>query len=70
LQADPATADILVIALSANAMPLDIDRAQRAGFFRYLTKPIKLEEFMEALEDAFAFSDHKPCRQDVATLLP
>ena len=41
---DPATAQIPVITLSANAMPHDIARGLRAGFFRYLTKPIKAKE--------------------------
>jgi adenylate cyclase len=50
LRSDPATAHIPVIALSANAMPLNIESGLEAGFFRYLTKPIKVDEFMEALE--------------------
>lgn len=49
LRADPATAHIPVIAISANAMPLDIDNGLKAGFFRYITKPIKVDEFMDAL---------------------
>jgi PAS domain S-box-containing protein len=49
LRSDPATAHIPVIAISANAMPLDIERGLKAGFFRYITKPIKVSEFMEAL---------------------
>jgi len=60
LQADPATAHIIVIALSANAMPHDIERARRAGFFRYLTKPIKIPEFMEVLDEALEFAGHHP----------
>jgi len=52
LRADPATAGIPVIALSANAMPLDIERGLKAGFFRYITKPIKVDEFMEVLNEA------------------
>jgi CheY-like chemotaxis protein len=47
---DPATAHIPVIALSANAMPRDIARGLQVGFFRYLTKPIKVSEFMETLD--------------------
>jgi PAS domain S-box-containing protein len=49
LTADPATAHIPVVALSANAMPRDIDRGMKAGFFRYLTKPIRVNELMDAL---------------------
>ncbi|MEI8028798.1 MAG: PAS domain S-box protein [Comamonadaceae bacterium] len=50
LREDPVTAHIPVLALSANAMPRDIEKGLTAGFFRYLTKPIKVTEFMEALD--------------------
>ncbi|CAD5365902.1 Hybrid sensor histidine kinase/response regulator [Rubrivivax sp. A210] len=53
LAQDPATAHIPVIALSANAMPRDIEKGLQAGFFRYLTKPIKVDEFMATLDLAF-----------------
>ena len=56
LRDDPATAHIPVIALSANAMPRDIERGLEAGFFRYLTKPIKVDEFMETLDVALEFA--------------
>jgi PAS domain S-box-containing protein len=49
---DPFTAAIPVIALSANAMPRDIEKGLEAGFFRYLTKPIKVDEFMETVDTA------------------
>jgi len=52
LRADPATAHIPIVALSANAMPRDIQRGITAGFFSYLTKPIKVNEFMKALDAA------------------
>ena len=52
LALDPETAHIPVIALSANAGPRDIAKGLEAGFFRYLTKPIKVPEFMETLEIA------------------
>ena len=49
LRSDPATEHIPVIAVSANAMPLDVEKGLKAGFVRYLTKPIRVEELMEAL---------------------
>ena len=52
LRDDPATRDIPVIALSANAMPRDIEKGIAAGFFGYLTKPIMVREFMDALDAA------------------
>jgi signal transduction histidine kinase/AmiR/NasT family two-component response regulator len=56
LRADPATTHIPIIALSANAVPRDIEKAVEAGFFNYLTKPIKVNQFMEALDAALLFS--------------
>ncbi len=56
LREDPATAHIPVVALSANAMPRDIEKGLQAGFFRYLTKPIKVNEFMETLDVALEFA--------------
>jgi CheY-like chemotaxis protein len=50
LREDPVTAHIPVVALSANAMPRDIEKGLLAGFFRYLTKPIKIAEFMQTLD--------------------
>lgn len=57
LAEDPATRHIPILALSANAMPRDIQKGLEAGFFRYLTKPIKIHEFMNALDDALKFSE-------------
>jgi len=56
LQADPFTSHIPVVALSANAMLRDIELGMQAGFFRYLTKPIKVKEFMDTLNVALAFT--------------
>ncbi|MCW2311637.1 PAS domain-containing hybrid sensor histidine kinase/response regulator [Rhodoferax antarcticus] len=56
LQEDEATRHIPVLALSANAMPRDIERGLAAGFFRYLTKPIRVTEFMEALDAGLALA--------------
>ena len=52
LREDPVTAHIPVVAVSANAIPRDIEKGLDAGFFRYLTKPIKVDEFMETLRVA------------------
>jgi PAS domain S-box-containing protein len=57
LRDDPRTSHIPVVALSANAMPRDIKRGMDAGFFRYLTKPIKVSEFMEVLNVALAYAE-------------
>ncbi|MEK6208177.1 MAG: ATP-binding protein, partial [Chloroflexota bacterium] len=57
LREDPATAHIPIVALSANAMPRDIENGLQAGFFRYLTKPFKVEEFMDTLNVALEVSD-------------
>jgi len=56
LAEDPKTAHIPVVALSANAMPRDIEKGLEAGFFRYLTKPIKVNEFMDTLDEALKFA--------------
>jgi PAS domain S-box-containing protein len=57
LREDPATSHIPVVALSANAMPRDIQKGMLAGFFLYLTKPIKVDEFMNTLDAALEFAD-------------
>jgi PAS domain S-box-containing protein len=57
LRADPATAHIPVVALSANAVPRDVQKGLDAGFFRYLTKPIKVAELMDTLSAALDFLD-------------
>ena len=57
LRGDPATAHIPVVALSANAMPRDIAIGLELGFFRYLTKPIKVKEFMDTLNEALEFAE-------------
>jgi PAS domain S-box-containing protein len=46
----PETRDIPVIGLSAAALAKDTARAKEAGFYRYLTKPVKVDELTQALE--------------------
>jgi CheY-like chemotaxis protein len=50
LQADPECCSIPVIALTAAASERDRQRGVEAGFYRYLTKPIQVDEFEIALE--------------------
>ncbi len=59
---DPTTRNIPVIALSANAIPRDIEKGLRAGFFRYLTKPIKINEFLNALDSAMELGGKQPTK--------
>jgi signal transduction histidine kinase/AmiR/NasT family two-component response regulator len=67
LRRDPTTARIPVMALSANAVPRDVEKGLEAGFFRYLTKPIKVKEFMEALDVALRFAaDNKETKSEIA----
>ena len=64
LREDPVTAHIPVVALSANAIPRDIAKGLEAGFFRYLTKPIKVNEFMDTLKVALEFAEQKAVSAD------
>jgi DNA-binding response OmpR family regulator len=43
-------------------MPRDIEKGLRAGFFGYLTKPIRLDEFLHALDGALAYAAAQPAR--------
>jgi PAS domain S-box-containing protein len=56
LAEDPLTAHIPVVALSANAMPCDVENGLSAGFYRYLTKPVKFKEFLETLDLTLKFA--------------
>jgi PAS domain S-box-containing protein len=53
LRQDAATAGIPCIALSANAMPEDIQRAMAAGMNDYWTKPLDFRAFMASLDAMF-----------------
>ncbi len=53
LRADPLTARIPCIALSANALDEDVSRALALGFDAYWTKPIRFPEFLAGLERLF-----------------
>ena len=61
-----ATRHIPVVAVTANAMPRGIERALKAGFFQYVTKPINVGDFMKTLTDALAFADRHPSSSSIA----
>ena len=54
LRAAPETKDIPVIALTAAASERDRQRGIQAGFYRYITKPVKVDELLSALEALLA----------------
>ena len=45
------TDNIPVIALSADAMPHQVEKGLRTGFIAYLTKPLDIPEFLSLLQD-------------------
>ena len=54
LALDPSLAHIPCVALSADAMPASIERAERAGFKAYLTKPLNVKAFLRCLDRILA----------------
>ena len=62
LRAEPATAHTPVIAISADATPVHVESGLEAGFFRYLTKPLDLGEFLDALDAALRIADKPSVR--------
>ena len=50
LRDDPATADIPVVVVSADATPERIERLDAASVFAYLTKPIDVRELLAVIE--------------------
>ena len=51
LKASPETSHIPVIGLSAAALLRDTSRAKDSGFYRYLTKPVKVAELMATIDE-------------------
>jgi signal transduction histidine kinase/ActR/RegA family two-component response regulator len=50
LRDNPVTRDIPVVAVTANAMPRDVERGKAAGFAEYLIKPIEVAKFFDTLD--------------------
>jgi len=59
LRAREETRPIPIVALSANAMPRDIERGLKSGFAYYLTKPLDIAEFMSVIDEFFTRPDRK-----------
>ncbi|MEO6422510.1 MAG: PAS domain S-box protein [Candidatus Nitrotoga sp.] len=57
LRGNPSTKHMPVIALSAEVNPDGIENAIEAGVFRYLTKPLNLDDFLNAIDEALKMSN-------------
>ena len=67
LRQGASTKHIPIVAVSANAMPLDVVSGLADGFFRYLTKPFQIDEFWTVLNLAMALSTQaspEPAREN------
>ena len=54
IRENEVTSTIPVVAVSANAMPSDIKAGLEAGFNEYITKPIKIDDFFEIIDQILA----------------
>ncbi|MBI5937011.1 MAG: PAS domain S-box protein [Betaproteobacteria bacterium] len=57
LRADPATAAIPVVAVTAAVMPRDMEKAKAAGFQDYLTKPVDIGRLYGVLDAVFGANE-------------
>ncbi|MGM0632880.1 MAG: response regulator, partial [Pseudomonadota bacterium] len=55
----PNTRDLPIMAVSANAMTHEIEAGLKAGFDRYLTKPLNIPAFIDIIDNAIDFSRRK-----------
>jgi len=60
LRSDMQFRETLVIALSADAMPHDVQRGLRAGFDRYLPKPINLHGLLDTIDEVLRARTVRP----------
>ena len=60
LRENEATRQIPVLAISANAMPKDIERGKAAGFVAYMTKPIDVTELLRTVTRLLAAQQAGP----------
>lgn len=50
LRSNPQTSHIPIIAVSTDAYPAQIHAGLQAGFYRYLTKPYRLTDLLDAID--------------------
>lgn len=60
LRANPATAALPVIAVTASVMQDDRNQITEAGFDAYVAKPISIREFLEAVRTTLAAAGSAP----------
>lgn len=65
LQDDPDLAATPMLALSAGALPRDVERGLEAGFFRYLTKPLDVAAFLVAIDAALSSREAELRRREI-----
>jgi CheY-like chemotaxis protein len=56
LKGNPHTSRIPVVAVSSEAFPAQVQAGLKAGFYRYLTKPYKLPDLMDAIDDSLGYT--------------
>ena len=54
IRGEPATAHVPIIAVTASAMPEETAKMMAAGFDGFLTKPLNIKEFVNAVAEAVA----------------
>jgi CheY-like chemotaxis protein len=54
LRADPATSDIPVIVISADATPRRVAALIEAGAYAFVTKPLAIKDLLATVDEALA----------------
>ena len=60
IRANPETANIPIIAVTASVMQQDRKQITEAGFDAYVGKPINLKEFLDAVKKALGIGGEPP----------
>ncbi|MBI4741225.1 MAG: PAS domain S-box protein [Betaproteobacteria bacterium] len=60
LKSDPETADIPAIAVSANALPRNVEACESAGFLAYFTKPFDVPALLSQVHEVLHARERQP----------